>query len=1846
MSHKTTIQTDFVVDTSVATQLLMESENHSARDLVFKLVDLAAFIKLFKQAYPKSVEDPKQIWHDLFGNAPDGCEPGINKECRYLTEDSCGKILQHFSLFNSGIDFNYLPSGFFIAKNPNSGGVRDVLHYSDFLAKNKPQTNPFAIVLSYKAPINSLKEGNDFYGSQASWYDYLLGKMQSYCTEQELRNAFIAFTNTLTKLNLGFTEVNRRDFIDENINFNPIVMLARWNAILTQPNLKKEDVAKQFAVLPGLVLSSGYGALRAITDYKSTKNPCGFVLPDMFPYNCSDYPVRRSQMIFHDIYHPDITDYTLLRNFWIYLAYQPQRNSVDYYEKGLHKVATMEDSDIMLQILAESSTGTAHFATTTEEEQKEYATWLLFCDVIDTFETSSIIIKSIVTTLGNSESIRKDVLQNHLARIKPTPSVTFLHSIALVIQKHIADATLFSIGASLTRTGELLSDLGDIYRRVQTLLGIYGAAFYAGAKFYFVGGEWKQLNLEDYINLQYRLDVMAVFTNKSYIARAIIPNLSTFNIVTFADIYEIFKAANIANVRADDLEFCLEIFKDATKQCSKESLIKIINIRKDNLLPSAKDLELLEKLELLFKPVFVDGYFEKKRIQMLDARLGLNKRQVVMVQQLPFSEKQKDSLILIESALVRNNSLINDVMLVDLNENLVGLSDLVSETDFTEFLEQIVSIKEQLPLEIATLNSLIILLKSQRRLTDFRQIYFRNVIESCADRSLIGKFIIFIEKVKPHARALGSISIAAVQELLASMVLNTDLSEIDSDKFLSELDRIMNVTEMVVMAHPHLLQHLNEALGNVHSKNSKEYFNNVMSFINGIAKLNQLFPSGDDEDSRQNMLNIHALLANFHDTPSKLVEILELLNTLALPQQQKFILIMICNLIQNQQAQQDIGEVSKLIKTLANNASLFSLLEQCCAMPPYPSIQKINAWLESGNFEEYASFCIQPYGTRYLDFAYKPEEVKSQRSLFKGLDADLFSDELSLQIEILLRKNRTADVNTLREIFQGLRATEQPLNNQQKLEMLCICIEMLARTTWQQNSDIPPKQISQELNTTQAMALYAMLTNPNSKLISEIATGEGKSRISMILAACQVCQGKTVDFITSDMLLAERDYLSYSAFFYSLRIRASLVTLTTPKQLYQKNGVNFSDNSQLLLLRNRSDVMLDRFAYLVEDPSQRCVIIDEVDKFMHDKAKDSYNYASASISLKGFVWIYPLLVDFVQERIDSDLAASFNAEAETDNFVQYVVTHDLDELHHAATAALNQSHKNQLVSWLNSSHTALHLKIDSDYKTTEAEDKKLIRVQDSEGFTRYTRKILVLDNGRPVDGSSFALGVHQCLCALENKRSGKKDVFVILPENETQRSSYPINFMAQYDNGAILGVSGTTRHEAPMANSKINYEDYSYMVVPRHRKLLRTDKNIWLSKDEKQQIEFIKRSLREKLILTPKRPILLICRDDIQSKKIYDALISDASFGSLVNMCTRVHGLIERTDEINAIKTAGKPGNITISTVGMFGRGVDINAENLYVVSAYVPTFEDEMQIKGRTARAGKPGEYRMIPNMSDLECPINGKTYNIDNEVDKIQKDLALRAINQQEIAKLYAEFLEKMHQNFLLSLAATPKIEQLELLEKWQKYLNKLQKDWDLQRSVLLVCMEHGKQQEFTTVFNAFVKNCEDTSPFNYNEAIHHRFSLEKVATVFDAVRNYKDFLQHERKPIKTQRDYDVGDDGQARVYTTFFAKERATLRGERAWFADIRAWREGRGAAFPNLMATLRGERAIFADLRATIARLIREFREWVNEKFGRTESPKEVVDTRNAESVHVSRNKFSDENMPSNLSRGIRHKVVPV
>ena len=1798
------IQVEYVSE--VATDIESLQEAHVAPDLSLQLVDRNKFIELFYQKRGGGLRyEALEFWNILFGNYPhhDPFIPGVNNpHVRYLTIESCEKILEHHVQFSSGVDFQHLPLGFLLTKNPIRGGVCDVLHYSEYYAQFQPKddNNVLAITLMTQDELTAAPvEESPFNGPQATWYEFLQRKRISplgiYCTESQLMDAFIRFSNIIQGMGLDYYQPDFARSLLREIG-NPIVLLGHWETVLSNPRLKAVDVAKQWQVLPQLPLMKSHEAIRAITDYAQDQRPCGFIRPDM-QLDQENFEFRSEYGFRPEDDFKTISDENMA-SFWRYIAYQPKRNSIEFYEKALARLSQVPLSpgtrEQMIQILAASTVRENHSADSPIDEEQELKAWDTLCHVIE------------VGPLGIRATEYTDGVVDRLHALPEQPNIAFLESTA----QHIKDKVM--------RQDYLVI----LSNKLSLLVTNLRSSLYQGAKFYFINRVWQKLSINEYVVLQYNFYRLVggihaveriddVFGNPdpalSPQFTLIAPHLSTFNIITINDIEPALSIWPLVLSTEDRerLDFCFDLFNDIKTNNGLTPTILAELIQYVTTVEVAEGenwrLVLLTHLNEQFALNFEDQYFEKKEKQIRDVSFGLTTEQIAKVRACSFPDAACTAIISLESAIVQQNPPHVDAYLAGINDQLVNLKQIITPEDFILFTEQLDEMREGVATNYAALPILIDHIITKRTLEGFSQIFVRNEIEK-STQNLLEKFALFIQNIKPLTAVQGlKLDTLVLQETLATVVLNSasvDMASVENyQKNISELIAKLN---QAATAHPQITSYLLDCLNHMPDKNSEEYLKHVLTFGRNIQQLSDILQPGENELLKENMFVIYSLLANYHKRPVELSLLITHVSQMR-AEQRPFMMTFLSRLIDNKQS---IVGLESLIEQFIANERKFNLFTTMCKTPPYPNVKTLSDWLRADTFEEqYASFSLQPYGNRRLDYAFKYSQYKQQQGKFVGVQ-NIFTDDLGQRLDKQLRLNREQSIQVLTEEYHAIRQ-ETPLSDTNKLNLVCLCVEMLARTASQLSDDKPPKPISQELNTTQIMALYAKMVNPSNRLISQIDTGEGKSRIMMILAACQAAQGKTVDFLTSDMQLAERDYLSYKQFFTSLGIPTSLISLNTPSQLYQKGGVNFTDNSQLLLLRNRSDIERRPFAYLDERKKMRCLLVDEVDKFVHDKSKDSYNYAAQSKQLASYVWVYPNLVKFV-ESLSLQPDKTFDADSYVDDFFEYINQNVLNRMHKASLAQLLDSNRAQIKTWLRSAHTALRMEANKHYIMTEPDRDKLYLLRDSEGHARYSRKIFVLDNGRPVEGSSFSDGVHQCLCAKENialnkLNNNKRDAFIIMPENETLRASFPVTFMAKYDEGSIYGVSGTTRSAAPLSNlDEINYEKYTYLTMPREKPLIRDDKNVWLAKDEAQQIRFLKRAIVKKLVSGC--PVLLICKDDQQSLRLHNALAKDPKFMQAVQalQLQHVHGLTTKQDEIKAIQQAGKPHFVTISTAGMLGRGVDINSDDLLVLAAYVPTEEDEIQIKGRTARIGKPGEYRMIPNMSDPDYPLNGYTYNVHNEVVKSQKQRQCSAAFQKEVSSLYAFFLEDITKQFLDDCERCENEDRVDQLKKWQQFLGQMQKDWEPHRQKLLEAVDAEDQEKFSSTFNAFTEKWIGAVPVRLEDP-HRERPADDIAKTYTAIMaQQRFFAPQQRQPIKVQCDYDPSDDGQARVYSTLFAKTRATLRGERRLFANFQAWRDGRGYLFPDLMAVLHGERKLFANLYVTISRWIAEWSEWLSAK----------------------------------------------
>ena len=170
------------------------------------------------------------------------------------------------------------------------------------------------------------------------------------------------------------------------------------------------------------------------------------------------------------------------------------------------------------------------------------------------------------------------------------------------------------------------------------------------------------------------------------------------------------------------------------------------------------------------------------------------------------------------------------------------------------------------------------------------------------------------------------------------------------------------------------------------------------------------------------------------------------------------------------------------------------------------------------------------------------DKAKEFAEQFKGLEFE------PKDLADLDKATKAVKDKTIAELTTRL----DELTTDEKIERIAILAELLYRSKGGDADDLKEiKGNSFELNTVQYLTVLAYLKT-GGHITAEMATGEGKSRTMMLALACQVSLGKTVDFVTADMQLAERDYLEYQAFFKIIGAETSLIYSTSAPKSYKK----------------------------------------------------------------------------------------------------------------------------------------------------------------------------------------------------------------------------------------------------------------------------------------------------------------------------------------------------------------------------------------------------------------------------------------------------------------------------------------------------------------------------------------------------------------------------------------------------------------------------------------------------------------------------------------------------------------------
>ncbi len=920
----------------------------------------------------------------------------------------------------------------------------------------------------------------------------------------------------------------------------------------------------------------------------------------------------------------------------------------------------------------------------------------------------------------------------------------------------------------------------------------------------------------------------------------------------------------------------------------------------------------------------------------------------------------------------------------------------------------------------------------------------------------------------------------------------------------------------------------------------------------------------------------------------------------------------------------ELNEITTFIDHIQSmatqNEPILDYLNRFYQQVPFPSLTTFVAWTKSPinakNIQsaydifnknpsaviitEHGSYTAEGNGRNKENGFYFVDALAIVRKI-EGGNPKMDSDYLYLVAaeQDAARQKSSEDILTFLKTFKNQQHVNYPA-------LIMHAIEFLYRSKSTTNKPF-------ELNTTQILAILAMFET-GKKITGEIATGEGKSRIMMVINACQYLLGNTVDFITSDIALAERDYLAALPFFTALGAEVTFIRASSEAKDYKKGGINVSDLANLCQFRAKAAGQ-GNSQLVLDDPKKRVATIDEQDAVCFDNKK-VYGYA-ATISQESvdLLPIYPLLMDYLAKGYD---------HSKLEQFKSYLL--EKDPAFHANV--VQKLSDDRLTSLLLAAQKAKNLSSKFGNKVDGYDIAINTTVSTPLGDKTVSAALCYAGNTRADKYAVFSDGVHQCLHAELNRLmkntanvsdphlkavleigSEKARTFEILPEVTASNSLSIHSMLDVYQEGAIFGVTGTTGSTREKEELTSRFET-TCISIPKHKPMRRADHPAELLKDKNEQIASLIQHIKE--AQENNQPVLIICNDDREAYELTHALESHLTQEGSTPTLNRIFSTLNNNDSNNTeealIQSAGKKQSLLIAT-DMVGRGTDISLidqakeKGLKVLLTYLPkTNRDQRQIQGRAGRQGDEGDTHLVLNLEQLKE--NYKSYGIESMLTEPEfylspnsflAELQARATHHEQLHRLLAVTMDDFLNEYKkIYYGIESKSEAVQTA--WATFLtqaNESQKKAQNTIDPILDQLDPSSanitmaRTAIQTHYNAVTKAAADAlKPIADNNVFPDKINISPMLeTWFTAIEKQTTPVSikkaHEVKPISFTPAWDHCA-GKAYLYD-YKAIAKASKRSTfmtwlkptgRQWFANCKAWKQGKGQLLATWKAWRKG------------------------------------------------------------------------
>jgi preprotein translocase subunit SecA len=467
---------------------------------------------------------------------------------------------------------------------------------------------------------------------------------------------------------------------------------------------------------------------------------------------------------------------------------------------------------------------------------------------------------------------------------------------------------------------------------------------------------------------------------------------------------------------------------------------------------------------------------------------------------------------------------------------------------------------------------------------------------------------------------------------------------------------------------------------------------------------------------------------------------------------------------------------------------------------------------------------------------------------------------------------------------------------------------------------------------TQLLAVVNMLRGR----VVDMATGEGKTLVGVLVAAGFRCAGRSVHVLSVNDYLARRDAAWSEAFLAWFGLTVGCVTSELDdderRRAYRADVVYAPVHEVGFdLLRDRQRTSLDARVLGARD----AVIVDEIDAVLLDEALVPLVLAGDA----GTVEVTPDLADHVR-----GLLAGKHYEVDDDR--RNVMFTDEGVAGAERFFGVDNLFRPEHTPLLTAANLALHAEV--------------LVTRDVDYLVRDGRmEIISASRGRVVDLQRWPDGLQT---AVEVKEG-----LAVSPAGEIRDQILVRALVTGY--ATVTGMSGSAREAAEQI---AEFYDLTIGVIPPAKPLIRDDEPDRLYADAEYRDDALLAFLTE--VHATGQPLLVGTRD-VATSEAWGTRLQEAGIDHVV--------LNARNDEAEAgiIAEAGRRGAVTISTQ-MAGRGVDIRlggsadralAEEVRELGGLcvvgVGRYDSprlDRQLRGRSGRQGDPGRSVFFTSLDD----------------------------------------------------------------------------------------------------------------------------------------------------------------------------------------------------------------------------------------------------------------------------------------